>query len=294
MQLIGFKNRIDSLVLIIYTMTQKPIFLLFFLFYVTNLVGQVNSTVYKQLEAGFEAHNQANYTAAISYYTEAIRLRPTFADAYYNRGISFFKQKEYKKAIIDFNETLYWSPADAMAYFWRAETYYALKNYEQAEKNYVLAEQYKIPTPELFLGKRTEIYDKQKNYIAAEAGYLKLLSVKGSDKAAIYYRLAQIKRETAESDKALSYINQCLSLRLKDAPTLLLRANIYLDLLDYKKAKEDLSDAISLKPSDGELYYFRGLASIQMNEKENACKDWKKGASLKNMACSAYLRQYCR
>ena len=294
MQLIGFKNRIDSLILIIYTMTQKPIFLLFFLFYVTNLVGQVNSMVYKQLEAGFAAHNQANYTAAISYYTEAIRLRPTFADAYYNRGISFFKQKEYKKAIIDFNETLYWSPADAMAYFWRAETYYALKNYEQAEKNYVLAEQYKIPTPELFLGKRTEIYDKQKNYIAAEAGYLKLLSVKGADKAAIYYRLAQIKRETAESDKALLYINQCLSLRLKDAPTLLLRANIYLDLLDYKKAKEDLSDAISLKPSDGELYYFRGLASIQMNEKENACKDWKKGASLKNMACSAYLRQYCR
>jgi tetratricopeptide (TPR) repeat protein len=42
------------------------------------------------------------YDKAIDEYTEAIRLKPDYADAYYNRGNAYVGQGKLDKAIADF------------------------------------------------------------------------------------------------------------------------------------------------------------------------------------------------
>ena len=46
--------------------------------------------------------NQGNYDKAISDFTEAIRLDPQFAPAYYNRGTAYLHKGDHAKANADF------------------------------------------------------------------------------------------------------------------------------------------------------------------------------------------------
>ena len=47
--------------------------------------------------------NMGEHDKAIADYTEAIRLKPEYADAYYNRGIAYEKKGDKAKAADDFN-----------------------------------------------------------------------------------------------------------------------------------------------------------------------------------------------
>jgi tetratricopeptide (TPR) repeat protein len=52
---------------------------------------------------------------AITDYTEAIRLNPRYAEAYYNRGWGYFWEQDYDKAIADFEAVLKIEPNNARA-----------------------------------------------------------------------------------------------------------------------------------------------------------------------------------
>ncbi len=53
--------------------------------------------------------------------SEAIRLKPDFADAYYNRGGEHFKKGKYDLAIADFTEVIRLESGFAMAKAFLAE-----------------------------------------------------------------------------------------------------------------------------------------------------------------------------
>jgi len=59
----------------------------------------------------------------IRYYTEAIRLKPDYADAYNNRGLAYKDQGDYAAAIRDYTEAIRLKPDYAMAYNNRGFTY---------------------------------------------------------------------------------------------------------------------------------------------------------------------------
>ena len=60
---------------------------------------------------------------AIKNYTEAIRLGPNFADAYYNRGNAYRRRGENDKAISDYTEAIRLDPNFANAYYNRGSAY---------------------------------------------------------------------------------------------------------------------------------------------------------------------------
>ena len=59
---------------------------------------------------------QEQYAEAIADFNETIRLKPNFADAYYNRGIAKYKLGQHESALIDFDETIRLKPNFADAY----------------------------------------------------------------------------------------------------------------------------------------------------------------------------------
>ena len=53
---------------------------------------------------------KADYSKALADYNEAIRIVPTYADAYISRALTYLKVKEYEKAIVDSTVALHLRP----------------------------------------------------------------------------------------------------------------------------------------------------------------------------------------
>jgi len=81
---------------------------------------------------GIERRRQHEYDQAIAFFDEAIRLDPTFAEAYLGRGSSWNSKKEYEKAIDDFNEAIRLDPDQAYPFNGRGIAWHDKKEYDKA------------------------------------------------------------------------------------------------------------------------------------------------------------------
>ncbi len=73
---------------------------------------------------------------AIYYYSESIKLKPTFTNAINSRGIIYGDLGEYQRAIKDFNEAIRINPYYAEAYNNRGFTYHKIGQYKLAIEDY--------------------------------------------------------------------------------------------------------------------------------------------------------------
>jgi tetratricopeptide (TPR) repeat protein len=72
-------------------------------------------------------------------YNEAIRLNPTFVEAYYNRGVNESELKQFDKAVADFSEAIRLNPRYVRAYLNRGAIYLRRRQLKQANKDYKAA-----------------------------------------------------------------------------------------------------------------------------------------------------------
>ncbi len=75
------------------------------------------------LEEGNAHYYLQQYDKAIADYTEALRLNPQYANAYYNRGNVYYVLKQYDKALADYDQALRLNPNHSDAQKWRQEAY---------------------------------------------------------------------------------------------------------------------------------------------------------------------------
>lgn len=64
------------------------------------------------------------YGKAIGDYSKAIQLNPNYADAYCNRGCAYGEIGDYDKAIADYNKAIELDPNNALAYYNRGLAYH--------------------------------------------------------------------------------------------------------------------------------------------------------------------------
>lgn len=76
---------------------------------------------------------------AISAYDIALRLKPDYAEAYYNRGTAKTLIGEYETAITDFDEAIRLNPEFVEAHYNRGLTKFTLKQKEAAETDLHIA-----------------------------------------------------------------------------------------------------------------------------------------------------------
>ncbi len=83
-------------------------------------------------EAALSHEEGGRVDEAIICYTEAIRLYPQFADAYYQRGQLFLGRGDYALAVDDFDAVLELNPQNMAVYYERGVGRYLLGDYEHA------------------------------------------------------------------------------------------------------------------------------------------------------------------
>ena len=66
---------------------------------------------------------KGDFDKEVADYTEAIRLKPDLADAYYGRGLALGKKGDVDRSIADFSDAIRLNPKYAPAYYDRGVAY---------------------------------------------------------------------------------------------------------------------------------------------------------------------------
>ena len=85
---------------------------------------------------GLSEYDKENYPAAITYWTEALKLESKDNIPYFNRGIAYGKIGQNEEALKDFNKVVELEPEKVSAYMNRGIIYSRLGKNEEALKDY--------------------------------------------------------------------------------------------------------------------------------------------------------------
>ena len=105
---------------------------------IENVLIEINSnmSVEEYINRGIERRDSNNYNGAISDFTAAIRIKPDFDFAYYQRAYAKEKLKDYYGAIKDLSKAIELKPDYAMAYSNRGVAKRNLEDYYGAISDY--------------------------------------------------------------------------------------------------------------------------------------------------------------
>lgn len=108
--------------------------------YLKNLALLDNNSKAKDyFTLGLYLYKEKKYHRSIRSYTEAIRIDPLFANAYYNRGISRSARGDKQGAIEDYTAALRINPKFAKGYYSRGNSYSAKGDKQSAIEDYTEA-----------------------------------------------------------------------------------------------------------------------------------------------------------
>jgi tetratricopeptide (TPR) repeat protein len=84
----------------------------------------------------FEWNGKQESDKGIEDCSQAIRLYPNYANAFFNRGIAYKAIGQYDRAIEDYDQAIRITPSDAEAFFNRGIAYRAKGQYDRAIEDY--------------------------------------------------------------------------------------------------------------------------------------------------------------
>jgi tetratricopeptide (TPR) repeat protein len=161
---------------------------------------------------------------ALPYYTDAIRLNPNYARAYFKRGYAYGKLGQNEKAIEDYTEVIRLDPKSATTYYNRGLNYARhLGQYERGIEDF---------TEAIRLDPNNSTYY--------------------NNRGLSYYHLDQ-------PERAIEDYTEAIRLDPKYVSPYYNRGLVYGKLDQYERALEDFNEAIRLDPDSEELREMRSL-----------------------------------
>ncbi len=180
-----------------------------------------------------------DYAGAIKDYTAAIRIKPDYADAYYNRGVAKAQLGQYAAAISDYYFAILLRPDDAEAYYNRGSAKRRLGQYFSAISDYDTAIRLK------------------------------------PDYADAYYNRGNVKDDLGQHFAAIADYNTAIQLKLDYAEAYNNRGIAKDELGQHAAAISDYDTAIRLNPDDADAYLNRGIAKEQLGRTLAAKQDFR-------------------
>jgi tetratricopeptide (TPR) repeat protein len=111
---------------------------------------------------GLTYFDRGQYAWAISDYSKAIEIDPRYAAAYSNRGDAYKITGQYDKAISDFSKVIEINPKLSVFYYLRGNVYLLKKEYDNTWSDYKKAQELGFKIPPKMLEKLREVSGREK------------------------------------------------------------------------------------------------------------------------------------
>ena len=205
----------------------------------------------KLFERGQDAHAKKDFQKAVGLYQAALKLKPEFPEAEYQRGVALTSLEKLPEAEQAFKRAIELKKDWALPYSALGSLLIRLKREPEAES--ILRQAIRLGardanTLDSLSMARFHAGDKQ------EALLLARQATEGEEApAAAWAWRGSIERSTGNKEAALLSLNQSLKVDANYVPALKERAELYIAASDYEHAIDDLKAALALQPQDKEI-----------------------------------------
>ncbi|XP_006152426.2 tetratricopeptide repeat protein 6 [Tupaia chinensis] len=237
-----------------------------------------------------------NYTEAVQYFSEVIRINPLHIQSYICRAEAYYKLHKWKKAVNELSQAIHLQPDGIQLYIMRGQYLLMMKCYDLAKFTiYQVAEMNK-GLIELTPIQQALIYSFCENHDKA----IEVLDGISSSRPDItmYALLAKAHLKAKRTKEAMKMFKKALevfSLSDKGPNAVATSADClynlglcYLEEGNLQMAFEFFTKAVKTNPDFAEGFYQRGLCKIKL-QKDNSILDFNRAITINPKHYQAYL-----
>ena len=221
---------------------------------------------------GNDKYESGDYKGAIADYTQAIRLKPDYVEAYCNRGAAKDNLGQHLAAIADYDTAIRLKPDYVKAYYNRGDAKDDLGQHLAAIADYDAAIRLKPDDADAYYN-RGIMRASLGQHLAAIADYDTAIRLK-PDYASAYVNRGAAKGVLGQHRAAIADYDTAIRLKADYAVTYLNRGTAKDALGQYAAAIADFDTAIRLKPNYAEAYCYRGNAKASLKQHYAAIADY--------------------
>ncbi|HEX8491680.1 MAG TPA: tetratricopeptide repeat protein [Pyrinomonadaceae bacterium] len=240
-----------------------------------NDLGDAEGDAVKLFERGQDAHARRDYQLALRLYEEALKLRPEFPEAEYQRGAALQLLRRLPEAEAAYRRAVELRPDWAYPLSSLGALLLSDQRFEEAEKLLDRAlEQGTLSLPLRVLAANLRL--GQKSNSAALQVLLRVLqrATAKHSSAELWRERGSIEAALGNHGAALASYEQALKLNPQDHAALALRAQLRANKGDFEGALADAQAALRLAPNDGALSLQVIDIYLQAGKREEARRAW--------------------
>jgi tetratricopeptide (TPR) repeat protein len=208
---------------------------------------------------------------AVASFDRALKVRPHYAEALSNRGLTLYELKRFDQALASFDDALKAQPNHAEALFNRGLTLHALKRSEKALASFDGALKVR-PNYIEALSNRGNVLRELKRYREALASFEQALKLR-PDNAEAFSNLGVTLHEMNMFELALASYDRALRVRPDYAETLTNRGITLLELKHFDEALASFDRALTARPDFAEAHCSRALCRMLIGDFDRGWKE---------------------
>jgi tetratricopeptide (TPR) repeat protein len=216
--------------------------------------------------------------AAISIYSEVLKINPMIAEAYSNRGSALQDEGKDDQAIADYTKALEINPKFVEAYNNRANIFSEKGEYNRAIADYNKALEANPNLP-IVLNNRGNTWALDGKHTQAISDFNKSLEI-NANFAPAYYNRGKLWRLKGKDDQAIADYTKALEINPKFVEAYNNRANIFSEKGEYNRAIADYDKGLQINQNYFELYFNRGNVLSGIGEYSRAISDYSKALEI--------------
>ncbi len=246
-------------------------------------------TAKEYLIKGVNLSIQGRFAESIDFFNEAIKLDPSFAMAFYNRGIAKAVLYQYQAAIDDYSQAIKMNPIFLDAFVNRGILRVRLNQYQAAIDDCTIAIKLDSNCTDAFFYRGITKASLNQHQAAID-DYSNAIEIDPNLSYAFVNR-GVAKAKLNQHQAAIADYNQAIELDSNFSSAFLNRGVSKSKLNQHQAAIVDISQAIEMNPHYTKAFLERGLVKSKLNQHQAAIADYSQAIEIDSSFADAFLNR---
>jgi len=230
------------------------------------------------LDEGAKNEAAGRLKEALEYCDRAIRLKPDFGRAYFNRGNILLELDDPKGALDAYASALRHKPDSAAAYFNSGNAYMRLAQHAQAIVAYEKALTLKPDFVDAEVAKGAALQDLKRTEDAVTS-FRQALAIK-PDYAEAHYNLGGALEELGKLDDAVGALQKAIGIKNDYTEAHVRLGALFYELGRFDEAVESYSKALKIQPERVEALNNHAAALVKLDQADAAVESYQRALEL--------------